>query len=87
MNSGTTDTARANGAENRPGFRSRTVRVASHELVSHADPRHSGARGADDLDAGFHVNELASGRSRPDWFALKFREQFQWIGQAHGCQV
>jgi len=34
MNGGTTDTARANGAENNPGFRSRTVRVARHELVA-----------------------------------------------------
>ena len=61
MIGGTTDTARANDAENSPGLGSHTVRVVGHELVGHADPRQSGATTTDGLDAEFYVNEPVSG--------------------------
>lgn len=38
ITSGTIGATPVNGTENRPGFRSRTVRMVSHELVGHADP-------------------------------------------------
>ena len=61
ITSGTIDATPVNGTENRPGFRSRTVRVVSHELVGHADPRNSGAAGTAVLDSGICVNDWPPG--------------------------
>ncbi|UVK56495.1 hypothetical protein DBIPINDM_003106 [Mesorhizobium sp. AR02] len=58
------DTTPAKGTENSPGFRSRTVLASPREPVGHADPRHFSAAGTGTLDAGFHVNEPASGNPR-----------------------